>query len=73
MPDEGDPPLSEPVIVMDIFVSGFDLERLNGDIRLTGWVTHEEEHRIVARLVIPDGTCRALARDLRKALASDRN
>lgn len=71
MSDEAtDPPLTEPLVVLDVFVTGVDVERINGEVRLVGWVTHGEEHRIVARLVVPDGIARALARDLRKALAS---
>ncbi|PBB75180.1 hypothetical protein CK227_10330 [Mesorhizobium sp. WSM4308] len=72
MSDEGDPPLTEPVIVLDVFAVGVDVERVDGEVRLIAWVSHGEEHRIVNRLVLPDTVARALARDLRKALASDR-
>lgn len=68
MADEDEPPLTEPVIIADAFVTGIDLEPINGDIRLVGWVTHGEEHRIVARIVTPDSVARALVRDLRKLL-----
>ena len=71
--DEKDPPLTEPVIVSDIFATGVDVERVDGEVRLIAWVTHSDEHRIVGRLVLPDGVARALARDLRKALASGSN
>jgi hypothetical protein len=75
MPDSEDdgPPLTEPVIVTDVFASGVDVERVDGEVRLIAWVTHGEEHRIVNRLVLPDAVARALARDLRKALASGSN
>lgn len=73
MADEDEPPLSEPIIVSDVFCTGVDVERVNGEVRLTGWVTDGEEHRIVARLVLPDGVARALARDLRRALATGSN
>lgn len=68
--DEKDPPLTEPIIATDVFATGIDIEPINGDVRLIAWVTHAEEHRIVARLVLPDSVARALIRDLRKALAS---
>ncbi|PAP94014.1 hypothetical protein CIT31_16745 [Mesorhizobium wenxiniae] len=67
--DDKDPPLTEPIVISDAFVEGIDIERIDGDVRLIGWVTHAEEHRIVARLVLPDSVCRALVRDLRKALS----
>lgn len=73
MHDERDPPLTEPVIVLDTFATGVDVERVNGEVRLIAWVTHGEEHRIVNRLVLPDGVARALARDLRKAIAAGSN
>lgn len=73
MPDDSDPPLTEPNIVNDIFAVGVDVERVDGEVRLIAWVTHGEEHRIVDRLVLPDAVARALARDLRKALASGSN
>jgi ribosomal protein S25 len=71
--DEKDPPLSEPIIVTDVFATGVDVERVDGEVRLIAWVTHSDEHRIVNRLVLPDSVARALIRDLRKALASGSN
>jgi hypothetical protein len=71
--DEKDPPLTEPVIVVDVFATGVDVERVDGEVRLIAWVTHSDEHRIVNRLVLPDAVARALIRDLRKALASGSN
>lgn len=73
MPEHDDPPLTEPIIITDVFATGVDVERVNGEVRLTAWVTHSDEHRIVNRLVLPDGVARALARDLRKALATGSN
>lgn len=73
MAEEENPPLTEPHIVTDTFATGVDIERINGEVRLIAWVTHGEEHRIVDRLVLPDGVARALVRDLRKALASGSN
>jgi hypothetical protein len=67
------PPLSEPIVVLDSFATGVDVEPINGDVRLIAWVTHADEHRIVARVVLPDSVARALIRDLRKALASGSN
>lgn len=71
--EETDPPLTEPVIVEDTFATGVDIERVDGEVRLIAWVTHGEEHRIVNRLVLPDGVARALIRDLRKTLATGSN
>jgi hypothetical protein len=71
--EETDPPLAEPVIIEDTFATGVDIERVDGEVRLVAWVTHGEEHRIVNRLVLPDGVARALIRDLRKTLASGSN
>jgi hypothetical protein len=63
-------PLMEPVIVLDVFATGVIIETVNeAETRLTAWVEHEEERRIVARLVLPDSAARALIRDLRKTLA----
>jgi hypothetical protein len=71
--DEADPPLTEPMIFQDTIATGVDIERVDGEVRLIAWVTHGEEHRIVNRLVLPDGVARALMRDLRKALATGSN
>ena len=71
--EETDPPLTEPIVILDAFATGVDVEAINGDVRLIAWVTHAEEHRIVARVVLPDSVARALIRDLRKALASGSN
>lgn len=71
--EDKDPPLTEPIIAQDIFATGIDIERIDGEVRLIAWVTHGEEHRIVGRLVLPDAIARALIRDLRKALASGSN
>jgi hypothetical protein len=70
---EDEPPLSEPVIIPDVFAEGVDIEPINGDVRLIAWATHSDEHRIVGRLVLPIIVARALARDLRKALATGHN
>jgi hypothetical protein len=71
--EETDPPLTEPVIVVDVFATGVDIERVDGEVRLIAWVTHGEEHRIVNRLVLPDAVARALIRDLRKTLTGGSN
>ena len=46
MADESEPPLTEPVIVSDIFATGVDVERVDGEVRLIAWVTHSDEHRM---------------------------
>lgn len=64
------PPLTEPLIIPDVFATGVDVERVNGVVRLISWATHGDEHRIVNRLVLPDAVARAMIRDLRKVLVS---
>lgn len=74
MPDEPDKPaLTEPIVILDAFATGVDVEVINGDVRLIAWVDHQDERRIVGRLVLPDAVARGLVRDLRKALASGSN
>lgn len=73
MPDDEPIPLSEPVVIADAFCSGADIERINGDVRIVGWVDHQDERRIVGRLVLPDAVARGLIRDLRKALSHGSN
>lgn len=74
MTDETDkPPLTEPIVIADAFCTGADVETINGDVRIVGWVDHQDERRIVGRLVLPDGVARGLVRDLRKALAKGEN
>jgi hypothetical protein len=36
--DEKDPPLTEPVVIIDAFCEGVDIERINGEVRLVAWV-----------------------------------
>lgn len=71
---EDDPKtLTEPLVMLDAFATGIDVEPINGDVRLVAWVDHQEERRIVGRLVLPDSVARALVRDLRKALSHGSN
>lgn len=67
---DDEPPLTEPLIIPDVFATGVDIDHINGEVRLVCWVTHGDEHRIVNRLVLPSVVARALVRDLRKALAT---
>lgn len=73
MAEDDEPPLTEPIVISDVFCEGIDIEHINGVVRLIGWVTHQDEHRIVSRLVLPVSIARALTRDLRKALATSGN
>jgi hypothetical protein len=67
--EDKEPPVTDPTRATDIFANGAEIERIDGDIRITAWVDMSGERRIVARLILPDGAAGALARDLKKALA----
>lgn len=68
MPDEPKP-LTEPFAIPDTFVSGTSVERLDGQVRIVGWSDMMTERRLVARLILPAETARALVPALRKAAA----
>ena len=73
------PPLNEPVIIPDVFVEGCEVDSVDGQIRVVGWVTiprteaQDAERRIVGRWVMTDPAARAVMRDLRKVLAKNSN
>lgn len=70
MADEDRPgPLTDPLLAQDVFANGIIVEMINGDFRLTAWVDVDGDRRIMARLVITNGAARALAKDLKKAVA----
>lgn len=61
-------PLTEPVPVPDVFVTGSYVERLDGTIRIVAWVDYSEERRINGRWVMSSTTARHLVAELRKVL-----
>ncbi|TIV83832.1 MAG: hypothetical protein E5V64_06615 [Mesorhizobium sp.] len=80
MADHDPPPaLNEPVIVPDIFVEGCEVDSVNGELRIVGWVNvprseaQDAERRIVGRWVMTDPAARAVVRDLRKVLSKGSN
>lgn len=63
-------PLTEPVIVPDLFITGGSIELMNGVVRFVGW-THvpqlggeTEERRIVVRISLPLSKARELSQKL---------
>lgn len=65
------PPLTEPVLISDVFATGAAVESDSYVVRIVGWVEIPhvsgvaEERRVVMRFVMP----MAAARELRDALA----
>lgn len=70
-------PLTEPIIVPDVFVTGFGLEMADSHVRLVCWVDlpplsgQTEERRICARLAMTDEVARQLSSYLRGFLSHD--
>lgn len=68
MQDDADrPPLSEPIIVPDVFSTGADLEITRHYVRIVHWVefpadegVQPVERRIVARIVVPTHVAREI-------------
>lgn len=69
-----EPPLTEPLIVPCLFVTGAAIERTAHVIRIIGWTAtpslggEMEERRIVVRFAIPLDAARWLRDQLAKAL-----
>lgn len=68
------PPLTEPVMVNDVFVTGAAVESSKHVVRIVGWVEmpyltgETEERRIVVRFVIPLDAAPKLRDDLARHL-----
>ena len=68
------PPLTEPLIVSCIFVTGAAVERTQHVVRLVGWLTTPDlggeaiERRIVVRFAMPIDAARRLAREIAGAV-----
>ncbi len=76
MTGEPDPPnITEPQTVPCLFCSGFHIETDEAFIRIVGYAdlgmveNERSERRIIARVVMPISTARALLTDIRKKLA----
>lgn len=69
-----EPPLTEPLIVPCLFVTGAAIERTQHVVRLVGWLTtldlggEAQERRIVARCAMAIDTARKLAREISGAV-----
>ena len=67
------PPLCEPVIVADLFVTGIHVTRESSAVRFVGWASTGDaegeipERRIVVRFAMSDAASRKLRRDLNAA------
>jgi hypothetical protein len=70
-----EPPLSEPVIVPDLFVSGVHVTPEPSCVRFVGWATTGDaegeipERQIVVRFSMSEAASRKLRRDLSSAYA----
>lgn len=69
-------PITEPVITPGLFVSGMDIQIIDGVAHLTGWYTVKDdgfhgspERRVICRLILSNAPARALANCLRAGLA----
>lgn len=68
-------PLTEPVVVNSVFLTGAVIEATDTCVRLVGWeeiatINGEiAERRIVSRLVVTTTTARAIAKSIQQALA----
>lgn len=68
-------PLTEPVVVNSVFLTGAVIEATDTCVRLVGWeeiatINGEmAERRIVSRLVLTTTTAREIAATIQKALA----
>ena len=67
-------PLTEPLIVSCVFVSGAAVERTQHIVRVVGWMNtphlggETEERRIVVRFAMPIDAARTLQRELAAAI-----
>jgi hypothetical protein len=73
MDRENEAPLTEPLIVPVLFISGMMVEADGAVARLTGWETapigEANERRVVVRVAMTVEAARALHTDLGEALA----
>lgn len=74
-----EPPLTEPVIITCVFVTGTAVEVANNHIRIVGWVQmpaiggETEERRIAVRFAMPNSVGRGLLTQLSKGVTRDGN
>jgi hypothetical protein len=65
---EDDPPLVEATVIQTTFMTGADLETMDGLLRLVCWEQIGAERRVVARLTMPKSAGHALMTLLRREL-----
>lgn len=69
-----EPPLTEPLLIPCLFVTGIGLELTEGVVRIVGWVQMPDlggeaiERRIVIRMALPVGAARPVPAALRKLI-----
>lgn len=74
-----EPPLSEPLVVPCLFITGMAIEPSDYVIRLVGWVQlpmlggEADERRIVIRFVMPIDAARGLRNGLTKVFRKSDN
>lgn len=70
-------PVTEPVIVNSVFITGGAIEVTDSCVRIVGWEQQPAmsgemvERRIVARLAMSNGVAREIVAALRRGLAKD--
>jgi hypothetical protein len=76
-PEPEVPPLSEPLIIDDLVITGAEIEADRHLVRFVGWTLSKTgnlepaERRIVARLVMPIDVAREIWADLADALREE--
>jgi hypothetical protein len=75
-PEPDVPPLSEPLILQDLVITGAEIEADRHLVRFVGWTLAKTgniaaERRIVARLAMPIDAARGLWADLAGALREE--
>jgi hypothetical protein len=68
MAEGDDPPLVEATVIQTIFMTGADLETIDGMLRLVCWEQVGQERRVAARLTMPRSAGHALLTLLRREL-----
>ena len=68
-----EPAMTEPLVLMPSFATGFDMEVCSEFVRIVFWDDlltldgDQPERRIVQRLILPAETARKLLKELRRA------
>lgn len=68
---ESENPLIETTVITTVFMTGCDVESIDGLLRFTAWEQVGQERRIVGRGVMPKSGGHALLTALRRELGQD--